>query len=53
VPVIEPKVAPASRSPTEEIIKATNPRVNTFRLREKKSRTGVFAAICPSLGGRV
>ena len=39
VSVIEPRVAPASRSPTEEIMSATKPRVNTFRLREKNPRT--------------
>jgi hypothetical protein len=39
VSVIEPRVAPASRSPTEEIMSPTKPRVNTFRLREKNPRT--------------
>jgi hypothetical protein len=33
---MEPRVAPANRSPREEIISATRPRVKTDRLREKK-----------------
>jgi hypothetical protein len=35
VPVMEPRVAPARRSPSDEIMRATSPRVKTDLLREK------------------
>ncbi len=42
---MKPRVAPAARSPKDEMISPMKPRVNTLRLRPKKLRILPFDAI--------